>query len=164
MFIGKSGRLYRQDYAKYRNWQRIICERPLHIVFFEQMKKAVKKDPSCVLSEFYQHYPTFVMKGTLFEMCVRVLRYEFFSNGGLPKPLPSHFQSLFVAVRERNKLPVPSFEFIRRTVAFQKYNLLTELFFNEEGNATRRFVHEHRNRYTELERHMRFTVGTRRGP
>ena len=152
LFIGKSGRLYRQDYQKYRNWQRIICERPLHIVFFEQMKKAVKKDPSCVLSEFYQHYPTFTMKGTLFEMCVRVLRYEFFSNGGLPKPLPTHLQSLFLAVRERNKLPVPSFEFIRRTVAFQKYNLLTELFFGEEGEESRDFVHVHRNRYMELER------------
>ena len=154
LFIGKSGRLYRQDYQKYRNWQRIINERPLHIVFFEQMKKAVKKDPSCVLAEFYQHYPTFSMKGMMFEMCVRVLRYEFFSNGGLPKPLPPLLLTLFLAVRERNKLPIPSFEFIRRTVAFQKYNLLTELFFNEEGSVTRHFVHEHRNRYTELERHI----------
>jgi hypothetical protein len=154
LFIGKSGRLYRQDYQKYRNWQRIICERPLHIVWFEQMKKSVKKDPGCVLPEFYKHYPTFSMKGTLFEMCVRVLRFEFFSNGGLPKPLPDHLQTLFLAVRERNKLPVPSFEFIRRTVAFQKYNLLTELLFGEEGRATREFVHLHRNDYTEVERHV----------
>ena len=154
LFIGKSGRLYRQDYQKYRNWQRIICERPLHIVWFEQMKKSVKRDPSCVLSEFYQHYPTFSMKGVLFEMCVRVLRFEFFSNGGLPKPLPDHLQTMFLAVRERNKLTVPSYEFIRRTIAFQKYAFLVELMFGEEGQPTREFVNVHRNRYTEVERHV----------
>ena len=152
LYIGKSGRIYRQDFQKYRNWQRIINERPLHIVFFEQMKKAVKKDPSCVLSEFYLHYPTFTEKGCLFEMCVRVLRYEFFSNNQLPKPLPSHFHALFLAVRERNKLPIPSFEFIRRTIAFQKYNLLTELLFASEGEESRQYIHIHRNKYTELER------------
>ena len=89
-------------------------------------------------------------------MCVRVLRFEFFSNGALPKPLPDHLQTLFLAVRQRNKLPVPSFEFIRRTVAFQKYNLLTGLLFGDEGQKTREFVHTHRNMYTEVERHMPF--------
>jgi hypothetical protein len=151
LFTGKSGRLYRQDFQVYRNWQRIISERPLFVVFFEQLKKAVKKDPSCVLTEFYKNYQNFAGKGLLFEMTVRVIRYQFQSNLALPKPLPHVFQQLFEAVRERNKLPIPSFEFIRRTIAFQKYSLLSELFFNESGKDTRNFVHQHRNMYTKIE-------------
>lgn len=153
LFVGKSGRLYRQDFQKYRNWQRIISERPLHIVFFEQMKKFVKRDSGCVISEFYQNYPLFSVKGALFEMVVRVIKYQFQSNLGLPKPIPAHFQNLFESVYSRNKIPIPSLDFIRRTVAFQKYTLLTEIFFEEGGEEIRNFVYAHRNLYTNFEQH-----------
>jgi hypothetical protein len=145
LYIGESGRIYREDSQKYRTWQRIINEKPLHICFFEQMKAAVKKTPTCVLDDFYQNYPAFYLKGALFELIVRMLRAEFASFGTLlPKPYPAHFQHLYKAVKKRNKLQLPSYEFIRRTLAFQKYQLLTDILFDDVGEEMRTYVSANR--------------------
>ena len=145
LFIGKSGRLYRQDFQKYRNWQRIINDKPLHVVFFEQMKKYVKKDASNVLFEFYQHYHSFQSKGILFEQCVCLLRYYFEETDIILPSLPSHLETLFLAIRSRNNLRIPTFDFIRRTLAFQKYTFLTEWLFHKEGEESRKFIHENQS-------------------